>query len=56
VVTATLGAATPTVLEASPPGSVTIGHDCARLAAGGGAFAPPRGYFIRPGTWREVSH
>lgn len=56
VVSANLGAAAPTVIDVQAPGSVTIAHDCTSLATGGGAFDPPRGYFVKPGTWREVSH
>lgn len=56
VVSASLGTRVPTVIDLQAPGSLTIAHDCTSLAAGGGAFDPPRGYFLKPGSWREVSH
>jgi hypothetical protein len=42
-----------TQIDTSANGTITFNYDCAALDTGGGRI--PQGFFVKPGTWREVS-
>lgn len=42
-----------TEIDTSTNGNITIEYDCSAIDGGGGTI--PQGFFVKPGTWREVS-